>query len=346
MIRAAATPEWLAGMTAGEAAAAWAVRLGEIPAAAGDEEAFRSWLTSDPAHVDAWAAAMHAWCCLDNLASAQDDALAGLRSDAIDAGPEHTARWGRFAAIAATVLAIAGSAAFLMQAPSPNGDGAKPDLLAVRGPADLEAGKGQAAYYRLPDRSRVSLEPESAIDLVFTADRRSVRLLRGEAVFLVSPNAQRPFSVEAADHQIVALGTRFAVELSEGNLRVRLLEGEVSVGVPGSGRQPVVMQEGQELLSRGGSAIVRSMEAPRAGAVSSASAVVIFDNDTLAEAAAELNKNSERRLVVRDPRVAGLRVSGRFLTGDVERFAHIVAEIHPVRVTRRDDGAVEILPTR
>jgi hypothetical protein len=42
MIRAAATPEWLAGMTADEAAAAWAVRLGEIPAAGGDEEAFRS----------------------------------------------------------------------------------------------------------------------------------------------------------------------------------------------------------------------------------------------------------------------------------------------------------------
>jgi transmembrane sensor len=346
MIRLAATPEWLAGMTPDEAAAAWAVRLGEVPASAGDEEAFRSWLERDPAHVDAWAAAMRAWSCLDNLASAHDDALAALRSDAIDAGPERSARWGRFAALAATVLAVAGSAVFLIQAPSPTGDGAKPDRLAVRGPPDLEAGKGQAAYYRLPDRSRVSLEPESAIDLVFTADRRSVRLLRGEAVFLVSPNAQRPFSVEAADHQIVALGTRFAVELSEGNLRVRLLEGQISVGVPGSGAQPVVMREGQELVSRGGSATVQSMEAPRVGAVSSANAVVIFDNDTLAEAAAELNKSSGRRLVVRDPRVAGLRVSGRFLTGDVERFAHIVAEIHPVRVARRDDGTVEILPNR
>jgi transmembrane sensor len=345
MIRAAATPEWLAGMTPDEAAAAWAVRLGEVSVAAGDEEAFSSWLDSDPAHIDAWAAAMRAWGCLDNPQAADDDTLAALRSEAIDAGPDRPARWGGFAAIAATLLAMVGSAAFLMQAPSSNGE-AKPDLLAVRGPADLEAGKGQAAYFRLPDRSRVSLEPESAIDLVFTADRRSVRLLRGEAVFLVSPNAKRPFSVEAADHEIVALGTRFAVGLSEGNLRVRLLEGQVSVGVPGSGAQPVAMREGQELVSRGGSAIVKTMEAPLAGAVSSANAVVIFDNDTLAEAAAELNKNSDRRLVVRDPKVARLRVSGRFLTGDVERFAHIVAEIHPVRVARRDDATVEILPSR
>ena len=174
MIRAAATPEWLAGMTPDEAAAAWAVRLGEVPAAAGDEEAFRTWLESDPAHVDAWAAAMRAWGCLDMVASAQDDALATLRSDAIDAGPERTARWSRFAAIAATLLAIAGSAAFLMQAPSSNENGGKRDMLAVRGPADFEAGKGQAAYFRLPDRSRASLEPDSAIDLVFTADRRAV----------------------------------------------------------------------------------------------------------------------------------------------------------------------------
>lgn len=344
MIRAAAIQEWLAGMTPDEAAAAWAVRLGEIPAAAGDEEAFRSWLESDPAHVEAWAAAMRAWGCLDNPQVAHDDLLAALRSNAIDAGPERSARWGRFAAIAATLLAIVGSAAFLMQDRSWNGDGAKPDMLAVRGPADLQAGKGQAAYYRLPDRSRVSLEPGSAIDLIFTADRRTVRLLRGEAVFLVSPNAQRPFSVEAADHQIVALGTRFAAELNDGNLRVRLLEGQVSVGVPGSGAQPVVMLEGQELVSRGGSAIVRSMDAPPSGTARSADGVIIFDNDTLAQAAAELNKGSERRLIVRDPRVARLPVSGRFLTGNVERFAYIVAEIHPVRVARRPDGTVEILP--
>ena len=343
MIRAAATPEWLAGMTPDEAAAAWAVRLGEVPIAAGDDKSFRSWLENDPAHVDAWAAAMRAWGCLDNPEVAGNDALAALRSDAIDAGPERLRRWGRFAAIAATLLAIAGSAAFLMQAP--NGDGAKPDMLAVRGPADFEAGKGQAAYYRLPDRSRVSLEPDSAIDLVFTADRRSVRLLRGEAVFLVSSNAQRPFSVEAADHRIVALGTRFAVALSEGNLRVRLLEGRVSVGVPESGAQPVVMREGQELVSRGGSAVVQSMEAPP-GAAKLPKDVIIFDNDTLAEAAAELNKSSERRLIVLNPRVAKLRVSGRFLTGDVERFAHVVTEIHPVRVARGGDGTVEILPNR
>lgn len=344
MIRAAATPEWLAGMTPDEAAATWSVRLGETPAAAGDEAAFRVWLESDPAHVDAWAAAMRAWRSLDVPEAEQDDEIAAFRSAALEAGAEHTPRWGRFAAIAATLLAIAGSAALLLPAPSPIGDVPKPDRLAVRGAADFTAGKEKAAYYRLPDRSRVSLEPDSAIDVVFTAGQRSVRLLRGEAVFLVSPNAQRPFSVEAADHEIVALGTRFAVELSEGNLRVRLLEGRVSVGVPGSGTQPVVMREGQELVSRGGSAIVKAMDIPPTATVPAKTAVVIFENDTLAEAAAELNKNSKRQLIVRDPGVAKLRVSGRFLTGDVERFAHILSEIHPVSVVRRDEGTVEILP--
>lgn len=343
MIRAAATPEWLAGMTPDEAAAAWSVRLGEAPAAAGDEEAFRSWLESDPAHVDAWAAAMRAWRSLDVPEAAHDDALAALRYAALDAGPERTPRWGRFAAVAASLLAIGGGAALLLPAPSSNGEGARPDRLAVRGPADFTAGNEQAAYYRLPDQSRVSLEPDSAIDVVFTAGQRSVRLLRGEAVFLVSPNAQRPFRVEAADHEIVALGTRFAVELSEGNLRVRLLEGRVSVGVPGSGTQPVVMREGQELVSRGGSAIVKAMDIPPT-ATGPADGVIIFENDTLAEAAAELNRSSRRQLIVRDPGVAALRVSGRFLTGDVERFAHILSEIHPVRVVRRDEGTVEILP--
>jgi transmembrane sensor len=141
------------------------------------------------------------------------------------------------------------------------------------------------------------------------------------------------------------LGTRFSVEVAGTELRVRLVEGRITVGVPGSGTKAYEMRPGQELISRRGSAII-SQKDDTPAAVTSPTGVIIFDNETLVEAAAELNRYSRRRLIVRHPRVAELRVSGSFARGDVERFARVLTEIHPVRVVRREDGTVELLPKR
>ena len=67
-----------------------------------------------------------------------------------------------------------------------------------------------------------------------------------------------------------------------------------------------------------------------------------FDNATLAEAIEQLNASSEVKLVIVDPRVAALRVSGRFRLHDPLRFATTVAEILPVRVVRIDPARIEL----
>ncbi len=44
--------------------------------------------------------------------------------------------------------------------------------------------------------------------------RRTVRLLRGRAFFDVARDPDRPFTVEAGDARVTALGTAFAVSLA------------------------------------------------------------------------------------------------------------------------------------
>jgi transmembrane sensor len=70
---------------------------------------------------------------------------------------------------------------------------------------------------------------------------------------------------------------------------------------------------------------------------------VTFDNETLVAAVAEINRYSSQQLIVRDPNVAALRVTGQFRRGDAERFGRTVAEIYPVRVVRRGPKALELV---
>jgi transmembrane sensor len=64
----------------------------------------------------------------------------------------------------------------------------------------------------------------------------------------------------------------------------------------------------------------------------------------LSDAATVLNRYPGPELVVRDPRVANLRVSGMFKLGDAERFGRTLEQIYPVRVEHKG-GQVEIVPS-
>jgi transmembrane sensor len=70
----------------------------------------------------------------------------------------------------------------------------------------------------------------------------------------------------------------------------------------------------------------------------------VFDDVTLAEAASELGRYGGPRVVVRDPAVSALRVSGAFSTGDAREFAAAVAELHGLRV--EDRGSELVLDRR
>lgn len=83
----------------------------------------------------------------------------------------------------------------------------------------------------LSDGSTVLLSPHSAIQYypAFELNHRNI-FLTGKAIFTVTADAGRPFTVFAGSVRTTALGTRFMVSnLDPGNIQVRLLEGKVVV---------------------------------------------------------------------------------------------------------------------
>lgn len=82
---------------------------------------------------------------------------------------------------------------------------------------------------RLADNSMVELREGSRLEVVDMSEKVRKVHLRGEAYFDVSPNSERPFTVESKDARIEVLGTKFLVKESSTSVYVVLDEGRVKL---------------------------------------------------------------------------------------------------------------------
>lgn len=67
----------------------------------------------------------------------------------------------------------------------------------------------------------------------------------------------------------------------------------------------------------------------------------MFNDTPLSVAIAELNRYGGPQIVVADPRLGGLTVSGVFATNDTAEFADAVAALHGLTVDR-DAGRIRL----
>lgn len=93
---------------------------------------------------------------------------------------------------------------------------------------------GSKSTITLPDGTHVSLNGNSQLRYhVVPEEQREVELLRGEAYFDVTKDANCPFHVRVNDMQIEVLGTRFNVRCHEGVVETALFSGAVQLSAAG-----------------------------------------------------------------------------------------------------------------
>ena len=95
--------------------------------------------------------------------------------------------------------------------------------------ADFVNSKPEVRVLDLEDGSRVTLAPETAIDVKLSEKERRITTLSGAAFFEVSKNKTRPFIVEKENIQTKVLGTAFLVDEQDTGVRVAVTEGLVQV---------------------------------------------------------------------------------------------------------------------
>lgn len=313
-----------------ERAAQWALRVDAGSLNAEQEAELDAWVAADPRHAGAFARAMAAHAYFDR-AIAMGVTL-DMPEDIPQVAPEapnprrtisrRTWLGGVGAALAASVLAAIG-------------------IDRLTRSTTLTADRGTVRRTALEDGSAVTLNTGTEVSVTMQPLERRVSMMAGEANFDVAKDAARPFIVEAGAVRIRVVGTSFLVHLSDvGDVAVTVREGRVEVQARGA--EPVLLAAGDRIAVPAGGPIVREQlsvgEVDRLGLWQRGE--MDLTGLTLADAAGQYARYSNRRIVIEDPRVARLKVAGVFSTSDPAGFAEAAALAHDLRVTMRDDALV------
>ncbi len=217
---------------------------------------------------------------------------------------------------------------------------------------------GSIASVPMIDGSTVTLNTDSQIRVALTDVERRVDLKQGEAFFKVAKDPKRPFVVEAGGKRFVAVGTQFSVRRVGDTIRVVVTEGKVrvedaslplrgsSVGPPGSAspeslNAPIILSPGAIARVDKGGVLVQRKTLPEAEEeLTWRAGVLVFRNETLADAIAEFNRYTTRKVVIADPAVAGLKIEGNFRLNNAPAFLELLEAGFPVRVIQEPDEIV------
>lgn len=188
----------------------------------------------------------------------------------------------------------------------------------------------------LADGSRVTLNTGSELQVERFGRERRLRLMRGEVLFDVAHDANRPFIVDTPHHYVRAVGTSFVVRREEGRFDVTLLSGIVEVGL-NDRRSAVRLSPGERYREAQGAKPV--LDRPRLEVVTAwRGGELVLDNTSLREAVAEINRYRTKPIVLQDGDLGALRMSGVFKTADNGEFAGTVSAVYGLAVHDRSDA--------
>ena len=196
----------------------------------------------------------------------------------------------------------------------------------------------------LDDGSMVTLNTNSVIHVHLTGSERRIDLERGEAFFEVAKDARRPFFVNSMGKRVIAVGTQFSVFRGPVDTRIVVTEGRVKVEEieAGSVVGPSTQLSAGSVARVGSAAILvekGSIEEAETY-VSWRAGYITFRDMELHDAVTEFNRYNKKQLVIGDPAVARLRVSGSLRAANVEAFVRVLEQGFPVRAEYEGDRIV------
>lgn len=337
-----------------QAALAWCVRRHDAAWGDNDEAGFQAWLAQDARHGPAYAHCDQQWARLDGMPDdlmarmrrnlARDKALMEKLQSPPASPPVAMPSRRRFlqpAAALAGVALVGGVGWQLWQHAQ-----AEPTLVQA-----FQTERGQQQNIRLPDGTALRLDTATRVEVAYYRQRREVRLIDGQAVFDVRADAARPFQVLAGPLRVTVVGTRFSVRHTPGlpgndGVRVAVEHGKVRVArtdASAEGAAEVLLTAGEQVASDARGALGPVTAVPQDGIAAWQTQRVSFVDVPLGQALAELERYRPTGLLVRDPAVAALRLSGTFDPMNPATLRIALPRVLPVRLSQADPDQAEVI---
>ncbi|MGS1007751.1 FecR domain-containing protein [Achromobacter anxifer] len=196
--------------------------------------------------------------------------------------------------------------------------------------SDHATGIGEQRSVVLADDTRVWLNTRTAINVDFNDDQRLLTLASGEILVETGKDAQqRPFFVDTRFGRVQALGTRFTVRQTDDDVLLAVYDGQV--GIRNLAGRDALVRAGEQRRYAADEISAAVPADPAREAWSRG--VILAENLSLADLIAELGRYHVAHIGV-DPRVAGLRVVGRYPANDMDRTLAMIERDLPIRIQR------------
>ena len=338
-------------------ACAWIAQIETRELTPEDLQAFREWIQRTPRH----ASEIRRLALLSSDMNMLTEMAGPLEHAARRSPPAAKRRWkrgwlrpaGLVAAVAAVVLA--GGALLRFIEPS-----------APAGPVMVATAIGDYEDSLLADGTGLQLNSDSQVEIDFTAEERTVRLLKGEAFFEVAHDPARPFVVYVRDKYVWAVGTAFGVRLLEDDFEVTVTHGRVALAetvappapTGGAGAatetvadtrlataQPIILRAGQSVVLSSFDdppPIVDMTERELMRKLSWQENLLEFFETPLAEVISEVSRHTTMQIEIADSELKSLEFGGIFRTGDTAALLEALEASYDIEIEYVSDNAVRL----
>ena len=296
----------------------WYARLKAPDCSARERLEFQRWRAT-PEHEAAYADTESLWDSLGQL-SARPDFKRLSQSILVQTAPRR--QWQPIALAASVALALIGGCVLMWaQHREP--------------PGVVYATKsGERSIIKLADGSQLVLNYTTELDVLLDGKTRRVTLHKGEALFSVAPDHNRPFTVVVGDATVTVLGTRFEVRNDDQHVAVTLSEGRVSLDRQ-TDTQHLQLQPGKQVRFQVGRPGLSQRSVDADVVTSWSTGRLRFRSTPLADALEEVNRYASTPIRIVDPALATIPIAGTFEVGDTASVVSALAALWPIRAEEK-----------
>ena len=286
-----------------EQADEWLVKLRSSDVSEEDKFQFSLWLNTSNDHARAFDDALNIW----NQMAKVEYLPEVQRSHAQSLAPKSKRAWYSIPLIqmgvAASLLAGVLSFGWLQQSQ-------QPAMV-----SEYLTSAGELREIVLEDGSKVTLNTRTQLRVSYSDAQRSLRLLDGEAYFVVAKDPSRPFVVDVGAGTVTAVGTEFNIHKSELSTQIVITEGIVDVSEKKDAYVNYPKTErvyADSLIGFDKFGMTKVSRANSEATLAWQQQQLVFDNAPLSEVLSELNRYLEKPVGTEHQSLADTHVSGTF----------------------------------
>lgn len=309
--------------TIDDEASLWLVKLDNGNLSEQSRSAFKIWLSADERHLVALKSMADIWNDLDEVLMMIND----------EDSSEDISLWPILTPVFKPIL-LAASVSFLAV------------FIWLAMPLNVEKQSyatlvGQQMDATFEDGSIIHLNTNSSIETEFSDEKRIIKLIKGEALFDVAHDPNRPFIVYAGDRLVQAIGTKFVVHLESKNIQVTVTDGKVKMSKVALDTtlsdikelNSATIKNDDIFIAKGEKVVTNSNQTPKLTHIKAENierelswldGKLIFDNERLFDVIKEINRYDNIEIVLKDPSLHDIRISGRFDLGDNEALIEAI----------------------